>query len=112
MLVEAAELLTFIQDIGLDSVVRTRALSENPLRLLREFLVDSPQSIVRTLEARMRAESEAVDRLLEGESLTEKDNLALNPLEHFVLGGTSVACAEGVRRTTEWFAKRDGRKRQ
>jgi hypothetical protein len=111
MLSGASELLAFARATGLDSVVRTRTLSDNPPKLLREFLVDTPESIVSSLEARHRAESEAVDKLLDGEKLSEADNVALSPLEHFVLGASSLSCAEGLRRSREWFEERDAKKR-
>jgi hypothetical protein len=106
------ELLQFIQEVGLDSIVRTTQLADLPNpRFQREFYVLSPEDIVAKIEARFRAESVAVDKLLDGKSMTENELRALSPLEQFVLGSSELTADEGVRRIKEWFERREGEKR-
>jgi hypothetical protein len=106
------ELLQFIQEVGLDSIVRMTKLADLPNpRFQREFYVLPPEDIVAKLEARFRAESVAVDKLLDGKSMTENELRALSPLEQFVLGSSELNADEGVRRVKEWFERREGEAR-
>jgi hypothetical protein len=82
----------------------------NP-RFQREFYVLSPKDIVTKIEARFRAESVAVDKLLDGKSMTENELRALSPLEQFLLGSPEITADEGVRRVKEWFERREGETR-
>jgi len=107
MLSGAGELLSLARAVGLDSVVRTRTLSDNPLKILREFLLDTPESIISRLETRQRAETEAVVKLLGGETLSDAESTALSPLEHFVLGASSVTSSDGLERFKTWLHERD-----
>jgi hypothetical protein len=105
----APELLHFIKEVGLDSIVRTTQLADLPNpRFQREFYVLSPEDIVAKIKARFRAESVAVDRLLDGKSMTGNELRALSPLEQFVLGSSELTTDEGVRRVKEWFERREG----
>ena len=107
-----SELLQFIQEVGLDSIVRTTQLADLPSpRFQREFYVLSPEDIVAKIEARFRAESVAVDKLLDGKSMTENELRALSPLEQFLLGSSALTADEGVRRVKEWFERREGETR-
>jgi hypothetical protein len=106
------ELLQFIQEVRLDSIVRTTQLADLPNpRFEREFYLLPPEGIVAKIEARFRAESVAVHRLLDGKSMTENELRALSPLEQFVLGSSELTADEGVGRVKEWFERREGEKR-
>jgi len=104
-----SELLQFIQEVGLDSIVRTTQLADLPNpRFQREFYVLSPEDIVAKIKACFRAESVASDKLLDGKSMTENELRALAPLEQFMLGSSELTADEGVRRVKEWFERREG----
>jgi hypothetical protein len=106
------ELVQFIQEVGLDSIVRTTQLTDLPNpRFQREFYVLSPEDIVAKIEARFRAESVAVHKLLDGKSMTANELRELAPLEQFVLGSSELTADEGIRRVKEWFERREGETR-
>ena len=109
---ESPELLLFIQEVGLDSIVRTTQLADLPNpRFEREFYALSPEDIVAKIEARFRAESVAVAKLVDGKLMTDNELRALSHLEQFVLGSSELSADEGVRRVKEWFERREGEKR-
>ena len=101
------ELSAFVKAIGLDCLVRTRATRDQLVE--REFLVRTPEEVVLSVQSRLAAESKAIDKIIDGEELTESDNVALSPLEHFVLGASTLSRQEGARRVAAWFDDRDAK---
>jgi hypothetical protein len=69
----------------------------------------TPEEVVLSIQSRLETESKAMDKTLHGEELTASDNVALSPLEHFVLGGSSLSRPEGTRMVAAWFDDRDAK---
>jgi hypothetical protein len=102
MLRGAAALLDFINAIGLDSFVTLRETSKT-LHFVREWHRQTPKSILEWIESRLQAERDAEDKILNGEILTDRDKVALSTLSTFVLGASTLTCAEGLGQIASWL---------
>lgn len=105
-----AELLTFLAEVGFDSLVESFQVSDLPrLSFLRTFhLAPSPDAIVRLLDQRLRAEPRFTHRVLELSDASAPEQLTLAPQEAFQLGITTLDVAAGIERTRRWFEERPG----
>lgn len=99
------DVASFISDIGIDSIVQTRQLSEQPLVLERIFHTLPPSQIISAIEEGFGARCEVDVKILEGQPLTERDHATLSYFECVVLGSTGLRSTEGFCRMREWFRR-------
>jgi hypothetical protein len=100
------EVASFAAGIGIDSIVQTRQLSDQPLILERIFHTLPPNEIIGAVERRFDARHEADIKILGGQRLTETDRAALSDFECIVLGSTELRSTVGFRRMGEWCNRR------
>jgi len=102
-----AEIAAFVRGMGFDSVVHTRQVSDVPnLAFERTFLVLPTGKILPSIESRLAARHEAEIKILDGQTITERDRAALTAFEGVILGATRLESADGFRRMTQFFEKK------
>jgi len=88
------DVLKFIRDIQLDSVVATKQLSDLPAPAFQfTFHLLASEEIVTQLEARFRQRTDEYIRILSGDQLPERDEAVFAPFESAVLGASELAIA-------------------
>lgn len=98
-------LLTFIREIGLDSIVESYQVSDTPRgSFLYVFhLASSPESIVDLLRRRLVADIRETHRVLPLSHERAPEQLTLSSHEAFMLGASTLATSEGISRVRDWF---------
>lgn len=104
-------LLTFIREIGFDSIVESYQVSDIPRTgfLYTFHLVSSADSIVDLLSKRLGPEIRATHRVLALSHEKTPEQLTLSPREAFQLGASTLPASEGIARVRDWFASRKSR---
>jgi hypothetical protein len=77
-----------------------------PDGFVRTFHRTDPARIVGSIEARLRAEDDAVDKILDGEPLTAQDEMALSSLLTFELGSSTQSTTGGLDAVSRWLRDR------
>jgi hypothetical protein len=97
----------FIDDIGLDSIVRDEWLEAPSPQLLQTFVVCPSEAIVAMIERRFAAFHEAFSLVLQGKPISEIDDRSFQRFEHLLLGSTHFDTREGIARLRKWFSEKD-----
>jgi hypothetical protein len=101
-------LLTFIRDIGLDSVVESYQVSDKPRGsfLYMFHLASSAESIVDLLGQRLVPNIRETHRVLALSHEKAPEQLTLSPHEAFMLGASTLSSSDGISRVRDWFESR------
>jgi hypothetical protein len=101
-------LLSFIREIGLDSIVESYQVSDLPSTgfLYTFHLTSSPESIVDLLSQRLVPEIRSAHRVNPLSHEKAPEQLTLSPHEAFQLGATALSASEGISRVRDWFRSR------
>lgn len=79
------DVLSFLSEIGIDSIVQTRQLTQQSLTFELIFNLLPPKQIIGAVEQRFAAGDAAGLKILEGQSLTERDDAALSSFSRTLL---------------------------
>ena len=103
-----AELLAFIRDVGLDSIVESYQVSDLPQTgfLYSFHVASSAESIVDLLTERQRPATRATYRVLELSHEKVPEQLTLSPHEAFQLGAATLSLSEGIAKVCDWARAR------
>ncbi|MGE5345029.1 MAG: hypothetical protein ACM3JH_03650 [Acidithiobacillales bacterium] len=101
-------LLTFIREIGLDSIVESYQVSDKPRGsfLYMFHLASSAESIVDLLRQRRVPEIRETHRVLPLSHEKAPEQLTLSPHEAFMLGASTLSSSDGISRVRRWFESR------
>lgn len=101
-------LLTFIREIGFDSIVESYQVTDTPRTgfLYTFHLASSADSIVDLLSQRLLPKIRATHRVLALSHEKAPEQLTLSPHEAFQLGASTLPASEGIARVRDWFASR------
>jgi hypothetical protein len=101
-------LLSFISEIGLDSIVESYQVSDAPRGsfLYMFHLAPSAESIVDLLSQRLIPEIRETHRVLALSREKAPEQLTLSPREAFQLGASTLSTSDGISRLRDWFESR------
>lgn len=101
-------LLSFIREIGLDSIVESYQVSDLPSTgfLYTFHLTSSAESIVDLLSQRLVPEIRSAHRVHALSHEKAPEQLTLSPHEAFQLGASTLSASEGISRVRAWFRSR------
>lgn len=103
-----SELLAFIREVGLDSIVESYQVSDLPQAgfLYTFHVASSAESILDLLSERLKPTTRATYRVLELAHHKVPEQLTLSPREAFQLGASTLSAPEGISRVRDWSRAR------
>jgi hypothetical protein len=103
------DVASLVSYLGLDSVVMTRCLSDYPLVFEKTYHVyaEPKTAIIRAIEERLDAPFQADLKILNGQMLSKRDQLAMSVrFDDVVFGSSELLWEEGL---TRWRKFKDSR---